>query len=380
LHFESHVLVPLFVSALIVFASPYVGEIRGALQSSFPGYYRWIIGGAVAIAAAVALGAASLSLRRRTRETRLSATAAGPQPWVRDALMVMAISIGVTYARAVSTGNPDVDLVEAFHFVEYGVVTWLFYRVWRRRPDVSAIALTVCAGLAVGIADEWVQWFVPGRVGEIHDVFLNAVAIVCGLLVSVAIDPPVALSWPRLRSARFALGLVIGCLLTAVAGFVDQVHLGYEINDWSSPVFRSQYDVTALAAAADERAVRWQTSPPPERGFTREDHYLSEGLWHVQRRNLSVTARDWWSAWNENVILERFYAPVLDRGSRWADGQRDEIDRRAHGTAHTMYRSDAAPYPIYLVRRSIFWTVTLLLVAAIVGAARSSGTSDPGPA
>ena len=370
---------PLLASAFIVFGSPYVGDIRGALQSSFPEHYRWIVGGAVAIAVVSALGTASLSLRRRKREARRSAPASGPTPWIRDALVLMAISIGATYARAVSTGNPDVDLVEAFHFVEYGVVTWLFYRVWRRRPDVSAIVLTVCAGLAVGIADEWVQWFVPGRVGEIHDVLLNAVAIVCGLLVSMAIDPPVALSWPRPRSARFALGLVIGCLFTAVAGFVDQVHLGYEINDGNGPLFRSQSDVQALARAAEERAVRWQTSPPPERGFTREDHYLSEGLWHVQRRNLSVSARDWWSAWNENVILERFYAPVLDRGSRWADGQRVQIDHDAHGTAHTMYRSDAAPYPIYLVRRSIFWMVTLLLVAAVVGAARSSGPSPAVP-
>jgi VanZ family protein len=369
-------LVALLASVLIVFGSPYVGELRGALQSSFPEYYRWIVGGAVAIAAVIALGTASLGLRRRKREARLSATAAGPPPWVGDALVVLAISISATYAWAVSAGNPDVDFVEAFHFVEYGVVAWLFYRAWRRRPGVSAIVLTVCAALAVGIADEWVQWFVPGRVGEIHDVLLNAVAIVCGLLVSVAIDPPVAPAWPRHRSARFAIGLAIGCLLTAGAGFVDQVHLGYEIHDRSSPVFRSQYDVTTLTGAAEGRAVRWRMSPPPERGFTREDHYLSEGLWHVQQRDLSVTARDWWSAWNENLILERFYAPVLDRGSRWPDDQRDLIDHRARGTSHTTYRSDAAPYPIYLVRRSIFWTVTLLLVAAIVGAARSSGAAE----
>ena len=58
----------LVVSALIVLGSPDVGEIRGALQSSFPDSYRWIIGGAVALAAAIALGSAFLSLRRRTRD------------------------------------------------------------------------------------------------------------------------------------------------------------------------------------------------------------------------------------------------------------------------------------------------------------------------
>ena len=94
---------------------------------------------------------------------------------------------------------------------------------------------------------------------------------------------------------------------------------------------------------------------------------------------LAITARDWWSAWNENAILERFYAPVLDRGSRWTADQHDQIDRRAHETPRAPYRSDAAPYPIYLIRRTIFWPVALLLVAAIVGAAYRTGTTEPVP-
>ena len=50
--------------------------------------------------------------------------------------------------------------------------------------------LPMLAGIAVGTLEEWLQWFIPGRVGDMRDVFLNGVAIVCGLLFSVGVDPP----------------------------------------------------------------------------------------------------------------------------------------------------------------------------------------------
>jgi VanZ family protein len=362
---DASMLIAFLASILIVFGSPYVGEVRGALQSSFPDYYRPIVGSAVAVAGIATVAAAVVQLRQR-RANLISAHST-PQTSTRYALVAAAVAASVIYALVTRSGNVDVDLVEAFHFVEYGVVTLLFYRVWSQRPDISSLVLTACTGLAVGIADEWVQWLVPGRVGEMHDVWLNGVAIMCGLMVGLAVRPPAALTLPRTRRGRLTVGAVVAGLVAVAAGFVDRVHLGYEIHDQGTPVFRSQFDAHALAVAANERAERWRIAPPPERGFAREDHYLSEGLWHVQRRNLAVTVGDWWSAWNENTILERFFVPVLDRGARWGDEQRAQVDRRVHAAAERPpYRSDAAPYPIYLVRRSTFWTVAATLVAVIV--------------
>ena len=56
--------------------------------------------------------------------------------------------------------------------------------------DSAILVLPVCAALIVGTADEWLQWFIPNRVGEIADVLLNGVAIGCGLLFSLGADPP----------------------------------------------------------------------------------------------------------------------------------------------------------------------------------------------
>jgi hypothetical protein len=167
-------------------------------------------------------------------------------------------------------------------------------------------------------------------------------------------------------------------LLVGVAGFVDRVHIGHEVHDGQTASFRSRYDARALSAAASSRAARWETSPPPARGFSREDHYLSEGEWHVARRNTALGAGDMRAAWGENAILERFYAPVLDRLGRWSMEQRAGVELRIRGSARDSYISDAVPYPIYVVPRSMFWMVTVLISGAIIWiSACGAGDSEP---
>ena len=359
-------LLPILASLLIVFGAPYVGDIRGALQTSFPEHYRLIIGLIVATAVAGALVAAAANLRRSRQGPAITATRSGYPGWLRYSLLAAAVAIGVVYARTVSTGNPDVDLVEAFHFVQYGLVTYLFYRASRGRTDVGAVVVPACVSLLVGVADEWMQWFVPVRVGELHDVGLNAVAIVCGVLVSVAMHPPASLALPTRRSSRVALAAAVGVLVLAGAAFVDRVHLGYEIADEQIGVFRSRSDAWMLRAATGGRSARWRQTPPPERGFAREDHYLSEGLWHVQRRNTAITDGDAATAWGENLILEKYYAPVLDRGSRLSPEQRTDIEQRVHTVSARDFVSTAQPYPIYIAPRGLFWVTTALTIAATV--------------
>ena len=361
-------LLPILASALLVLGAPYVGDLRAGLQSSFPDYYRSIIAGSVAFGVGSAVVWTVLLLRRGGKSADRNRGAR----W-RYASMASALVIAGLYGRAVSTGNTDVDLVEAFHFVEYGLIAYLFYGAWRHHSDVSRVVFPACAGLLVGVADEWMQWLVPGRVGELHDVALNAVAIGCGLLFSVAIHPPASLAVPYGRASRLALAGTLSGLIVALAAFVDRVHLGHEIVDVQAGVFRSRYDAMALATAASERASRWQVSPPPQRGFALEDHYLSEGLWHVQHRNSADSDHDSWTAWNENLILERYYSPVLDRGSRWSAGQRTEMGERARGATREPYVSTAEPYPIYVTHRGPFWGVTVLLMAVVAGALIGGG-------
>ena len=355
---------PLLASALILFGSPYVGQIRSAVRSSFPDQYPWIVGGVTAAAVVAAIGWAVVRVRQ-PHDASVGSFARRPL-WTRYTLIIAAVVVSAGYARAVSSGESEVDLVEAFHFVEYGFVAWLFYRHWRGRSDVTAVAFAACAGIAVGIADEWIQWFVPERVGEMHDILINAVAVGCGLLFSTAVHPPASLALPRLRASRFALGAAVSALLVALAGFVDAVHLGYEIQDARAGVFRSRYNAQALAAAAASRPERWRVSPPPVRGFRHEDHYLSEGEWHVQRRNMAIGRGEWWTALHEDAILNRYYAPVLEMRGPLSPEQRSDFERHAGVEQQFPYHSDAAPYPIYVISRPLFWTLTLLIAASVV--------------
>ena len=355
-------LLALIASALVVFGSPYVGQIRGALESAFPQYYRLIIGGTVGVAvvAAVVLGVTAIRRRDVVPAAEHRHRLAARRYW----LIAAAVVVATVYARIVSSGNADLDVVERFHFVEYGLITFLFYRVWRREPDVSAVVVPGCAALMVGIADEGLQWFVPGRVGELHDVWLDGAAIVCGLLFSAAVYPPVSFRMPRETRSRRAAGASLVALVIVMAAFVDRVHLGYEIRDNASGVFWSQDDASGLLRAAADRQAR----PPvlPGRGFSREDHYVSEGLWHVQLRNMAAGSGDARTAWGENLILEKYFRPVLDLGFRWPREQYDSTAATARNASPAMYVSHAAPYSIYVIDRRAFWSLAALLAGVIV--------------
>lgn len=235
------------MSAALILASPYTGQIRGVLRSNFPNHFVAIVGGTLALT----LGAALVVALARVRERRAT----------RFAAVTLALAIGTTYALASRTGIPEVDAVELVHFVEYGFVTFMFYRVWRHLGDISSFVLPVLAGVLVAILDEWLQWFIPARVGEARDVLLNLVAITCSLLFHAAIAAPIPFTRLRPGSAT-RLGTAAVAVLLVLAGFVDAVHLGHAISDARVGIFRSHYTAEELAGLAGERDRAWRRNPP----------------------------------------------------------------------------------------------------------------------
>ena len=166
----------LITSVLIVTAAPWLGQLRRDRPGAAGEWFAPVV--AVAVAGAVmAAWSAIAAVRIRSHRRR------------RYAALGAAVVMAFGYGAAMRTGIPEVDAVESVHFLEYGLLTTLFYwrggrraiwRWWCCRPG----------GLVVGIADEWLQWFVPARVGEVRDVVLNLGAIVSGLLFAMAIAPP----------------------------------------------------------------------------------------------------------------------------------------------------------------------------------------------
>jgi VanZ family protein len=349
------------LSAALVAAAPFLGEARSQIRRAFPDQFSLIVNGAVGAALLVAVAIGLL----RIRQWR----------WARYAAMAVALAVGAAYDMATGSPDPNVRAVERIHFVQFGIITLLFYRAWRDRLDFSALVMPLMAAFIAGVAEEAYQWFIPARVGELRDVWLNGVAIGCGLLFAAGLEPPAPFTagWKpgsRRRTARlFALAVV------ALAAFVHTVHLGREIRDPEIGVFDTRFTVEELAEAASDRAARWRTDPPlvrPPR-LSREDQYTTEGLQHVQARNAAWTAGDYKAAWRENLILEKYFQPVLETpsyvdkaGHRWHPDQRADAEARAKATAGQPYVSAAYPYPLYYWPPWTVWLIALVAAGALL--------------
>jgi hypothetical protein len=343
------------VSAVIVLAAPFMGQLQSFLRQSLSTRNYVLLFG-VGVLAAVGLAILIGFVRIRQRRAQ------------RLALLLIALLFGGAYMWWTATPHAEVNAVERVHFVEYGLIAFLFYRAWRPAGDASIVMLPMLAAFTVGTFDEWLQWFIPFRVGEAHDVFLNLAAIVCGLLFSLALLPPAAFSsrvradsWRRIAIAAPAVWIIF-------ATFVSQVHLGHLVEVADIGRFKSHYTEAELNALQAHRAALWRIQPPlTVQRLSREDQYLDEGLAHVRRRNVAEVDE----AWRENLILERFFVPVLDlptyaspHGNRWPPEQRADVANRAAATGS--FLSGAEPYPILAWSHTAFWFGAWAIAAALV--------------
>ena len=321
-------------AAAVILSAPFVQQAFTAVLSIFPAI--GITATALPIAVAVLIAAARIRHQRR----------------LRFAALIGSVAIGAAYVRINA-----LTATESFHFVEYGLLGCLFYFALLPAGDGSILVQPVLAGIATGILDEWFQWFVPIRAGEVRDIALNAVASGCGVLFAISLRPPSPLTLRLARGSRARVGGWAAGALVLLALFVFTVHVGHEVQDPEIGTFVSRYTAAQLVELARDRHARWREAPPVSlRRISREDQYLSEGLWHVQRRNEAWANGDIASAWRENLILEKFFTPVLDAQTyasdtlhRWPAEQRAEaasrpgVDRRP--VARTEYR-----WPLYVLR------------------------------
>jgi hypothetical protein len=328
-------------AAAVIFSAPYVQLAFTTIREVWEEQATAITVGATVVPVAVALGFALLTIRDR-RALRYGALAS-------------AVALGVSYTRASSLVETEI-----FHFAEYGLLGWLWYRAQgevegRRVEDASLVVVPLLAGTIFGTLDEFFQWFIPIRAGEARDVMLNVVGAGCGLLFAIAVDPPAGLTatLPSDSRTRVVTWAVIACV--AFAWFFYTVHVGYDVRDPEIGSFRSRYSAEELTRLARDRAGRWSVQPPvAQRRLSREDQFLTEGLWRVQERDEAFDAGDMARAWGENKILEKFYAPLLDTptylsptGHRWPGEQRVAAAPRP-GENRALITSSAYPYPLYV--------------------------------
>ena len=319
-------------AAAIILSAPVVQQAFTALSGVFPSI--GLAATAAPIAVAVLVAAARIHHQRR----------------LRFAALALSLATGGAYVLL-----DGLTPTESFHFVEYGLLALLVYIAVWPADEGSLLILPLLAGIATGVIDEWFQWFVPIRAGELRDIVLDAVASLCGVMFAISVRPPPRVTLELAGRSRGRVRAATAFTLALVAAFAFTVHVAHEVSDPDIGTFVSRYSGAQLAAFAADRAGQWRTSPPVTvRRFSREDQYLSEGLWHVQRRNEAWEKGDIGAAWRENLILEKFFAPVLDAQTyasevpqRWPAEQRAEAASRP-GIDRRPFVSGEYRWPVYV--------------------------------
>ena len=347
--------VAVVAAVMLILSAPFISQVRHYLRATFPDHFILILGVVVGGSLAAAIGAALVRIRNR-RPLRYAAIGA-------------ALAVGAAYSAFTSSPDPQVAAVERFHFVQYGAITFLFYRAWRPLGDAGVLVVPALASMLTGTLEEWFQWFIPGRVGTMEDVFLNWVAIACGLLFSTGFAPPLhGVFHLSSRSLRHT-GVAAALFIVVFGMFFDSVHLGHRIRDTKIGAFSSIYTADELRVIARDRITRWQAQPPVDKTrLAREDQYRTEGIQHVQERNRAWERGDVATAWRENLILEAYYVPVLERGHQWPAEQRADASARAAAApaAADDFVSRAYPYEVYAWPALAFWACLLAIAAGVL--------------
>ena len=318
----SRLALPLAFFLGIVVTAPAMGRIRDIVFDLLPpGRAVPILGTLVSLAT---LGVLIYALTQ-VRDRRL----------LRFGGMAIVVIAVVLQATVFQRGLPQTDVVERIHVLEYGLLGFLFYRALRPRADLSAPVLAVLWTALGGTLEEGVQWFIQARLGDIHDVALNAFSGVCGVVFGLSLLPLAGFR-PRRPARLRQIGLSASLLLVAVVGFYALAHVGHVITDPEVGSFRSWHTAEELRAAAEDRGRRWADDPPTGLGlWTPEDYFLTEAAWYASHRNAMWEFGAWRDAWIANRTLEKYYAPFLELSSfatgtphRYPDGMRATLEKR----------------------------------------------------
>lgn len=345
------------VGLLVV--APFLGILRDLLIARLPRAFAPLLFAGFAAAAAGALLLAALRIRERRR--------------ARYAALALAVALAAGLLGLFRTGLAEVDAVERIHVLAYGLLAFLFARAFAPRRDPSTWLLAFLATALFGILDEWVQWLVPTRVGDLRDVGLNAGAALPGLLLAWAVAPGGTVRRLAPGSLR-RTALAAAAVLLAFAGFYDCAHLGHQVASPGLGSFRSWHAPGELAAVSSQRAERWRERPPGRLApLSREDYFLTEGTWRVTARNAALAHGDLTAAWLENLLLEAHYGPVLDllatrtgEPHRWPAWKRAEIEAARPRPDPLPYASPVLAPRIHVwVGREAFWVGVLMLASAL---------------
>lgn len=300
---------------------------------------------------------------------------------------------------------------EAVHFVQYGILSLLAFGAFAHRqrdPMVYLNAILLCA--LASLADEFIQWLLPGRYWDFRDVRNN---IWAALLVQAAIaggfQPPYINGRPAPQSIRIASMLASGFILALalcasntpafnarLAGtlprmswLLDQDHAmaeyGFRHEDPAIGRFYSRFTLDALAGLDRRRGeavgaiLRFYSTESDFTDFLQRytparDAFAHEAMVHFNRRNhyFAVLPKYRFEpeayrfhltvAFRENQILERYFPNTLAHAApAWTVELKEALAGQL--LAGPSYTSEVSAHVIHRFGLRHVWMATVLALA-----------------
>ena len=371
---------------------PFVRSLREFFVARWPAELIGI--GVILVVVAVCAAGLVLGWRRR------------PRLPVANAAWLIAIAAVLMIWIWRLMGQPE----ETVHFLEYGVLGVLLFRALSTHiHDGSVFAAGALIGILVGIFDEVIQWFVPGRYWDYRDIVLNGGA---SILVQIAISrltpaPSLPISRESLRRLCRLVGAVVMLLTLCLAATPQRVNritelvpALEELGSGDDPMceygylhrldgltsFRSRLSRDDLAredgSRAAEVAAVLDTSRSSYGDFLRRtspaiDPFAYEARVHLFARDRSAAQAHklppgspayrelMTTAFRENLILERVFGASLAHSSYlWPPRRRTEI--MAAQDESSVFVSKVAAHVITVMTESTLRSIMVAILVALV--------------
>ena len=302
--------------------------------------------------------------------------------------------------------------VEGAHYLEYGLLAGLLFRAWRLSiPGAAAYFAAFFSAVLVGIADEIIQWIVPGRYWDLRDVGLNAAAAGIALLaLGLGLRPKLASKKFAPKSIRtvsilFAIDLVLLglCLsntpertaawagkLPILAPLVRQEPMRETILRHEDPEIGTFYSRLTIAwlqktdreqgGAYGQILTDWKDRAYEDflsTNSTLDFPFLHEMRVHIFRRDrrfelgrqmndASARKEDFFIAYKENRILEKYFGETLQRSPYlWDEARAAGLEAAIDKTAP--YDSPVSKNVFYWLKEGPMWAAILLVLGFLAG-------------
>ncbi|OGL42011.1 MAG: hypothetical protein A2161_12405 [Candidatus Schekmanbacteria bacterium RBG_13_48_7] len=352
-------IIPVFASILLFISTPYVGEIQKIIAHYTGKHSDKIIFSFILIFIISFMGFAFWKLRWKS-----------PDKYLKFFVIVILYFIAIRYFQ---NPNKRVRVIEVIHFIEYGVLSFLFYKAFKSNQkselSLANFLFPVIIMSIIGVLDESIQWIVEKRTGEIRDVMVN---IVAGLLpqILLVLFSPFTKNWFYISKKQIPILLrgLIG-FTVVISIFFAFAHLGFKFKLDNTVEMVSHFTQDQLREInrnplITEKIIKYMNS---KNAWNPENYYVSEAKGHEGARNKSYDIGRLDFAYRENEILETCYEPYLNASKAWWEPEKKEAAFQLINNLQVkLYRSPVGRQILFTgIDPRIYWIVVVFLVFAI---------------